>query len=279
MTSSISKTLILSFLLCGAGTAHAGFDFNSTGTQAPVYKGKSAPAIAPIAILEEKDTKPILKVYEKGKKQEVDEVLPPVSDVIDYSFKHTNVQTWKADSGESLRQVINRWSKRAGVDLVWSIQEKRSVIESISYFGDFENALMHLFDEGMNGTVEGELAYTQVQKPEEFNLPPQTVKPASVASKPLQKATPSSHDRKWKAQRNESLEGVLSRWQGAGQYELIWDYPYEANVGNNFFAYGSIEDAVSLLLNEYPQSETRPVGDMYKDPETSKTYLHIRKEK
>ena len=295
---ALTLSLPVSVALLISTPAMAGFDFENDSSRAQAV---------PISIMNadiksEKEwraetQKPKLHIYSKDTHQDVPVATPtskefypahvPLAPYNYAGFKHTNVETWKASEGESLRDVIMRWSDRADVEFVWAVEDQRVVLDSISYFGNFESALMHLFDKGMDGTVEGELAYTDSTAPvpaspvsikqetkvvsvDHFALDKQQRAPA------VEILQPAPVEFKWKASPRETLESVLSRWETQGEYELVWDYPYDVPVPNAFYAYGSLEDAVGMLLDQFTQTNMRPVGNLYKDPHSGKKYLYIK---
>ncbi len=303
MTFSFFRSLLFSFsifiFIPVVSYAGFGFDGRRDGQQKTMLEEPSS--IVPMSIIEhppemshgaipmepvapDRPKKPVLQVYSKDTGHPMHHQTHPVPIPI---FKHINVETWKADQGESLRDVIRRWSGRAGVDLVWAVEDRRTVMDSVSYFGGFEGALTHLFDTGMQGTVEGELSYLESSSTNvdiEKMVPYAKVKAMSqITGHQAASSTPNLKvEQKWKAEKNESLNKVLRQWQSSGHYELIWDYPFDIMVPNSFFAYGKIEDALALLLDQYTQegnirTNMRPVGDMYRDPKSGMLYLHVKK--
>lgn len=258
-----------------------------------------------------------LKTYKNGERVDAYKVLPviepaaekmhqpsasapllPLSAVTQKIVINENVDTWKADAGEPLRDVISRWSERANVDLVWALEDERVIVESVSHFGKFEGALVHLFDVGMAGTVEGELSYAEegtmfdegyapaasvpVAKPmpivEAQTLAASTQIQASPVCPCPTKDNAKLEGQKWKAQKGQSLGDILLEWEKAGDYQLIWDYPMDVALKHDFFAYGRVEEAISMLLEQFynKNNNMRPVGDIYQDPQSGLKYLHIK---
>ncbi len=287
--------LPLSVLTMISATANAGFNFNGQNEQDSTIE-KSLETPPPLS------KKSRLQIYSNNPAYDASQTLdsidssPPPIYIEKATFpsrpsapskKHLNVETWKADQGESLKAVIHRWSERAETDLVWTMEDRRVLLESVSYFGDFEGALTHLFDIGMQGTVEGELSYTDN---EDFLETPveaiesvanfATVRSTSILPPTASSKTQPKTEQKWKATKGDSLKKTLTNWQSSGDYKLIWDYPFDVTLPNSVFAYGSVEDGLSILLNQFTQeamhSNMRPVGDVYNDPISGDLYLHIK---
>ena len=64
------------------------------------------------------------------------------------------VDTWRARKGESLYQVLNRWSDRAGTKMTWSSIKSPKLPKNVSYVGTYQDAVTHVMKvagaDGMN---------------------------------------------------------------------------------------------------------------------------------
>lgn len=314
MKSFIPNISILLITTVISGAAYAGFDFNDRASRqtvdVPVEKvtidnslsnpfeiierdvAVSEANTLPISIIKKEDTKPkaVLHVFSKENKFNNSSYSSGIAStmIANDGYKNISVSTWKANEGEPLREVIDRWSIRADTSLVWSMAERKTVLESVSYFGEYEDALMHLFDKGMQGTVEGSLSYIDEENDEDdiSDLAPvKSVVSSAVSYVAIEDINEekapsiSSDEKKWKVKKKDSLKDVLSGWQEVGNYKLIWDYPSDVEVGEEMFVYGTIEEALNLLLDGYKTMDSRPVGSMYTDQRSGLVYLHVEEDK
>lgn len=53
---------------------------------------------------------------------------------------------WKAERGATMRDVLTNWSKKAGVELYWSIDYDFRIQEDVAYNGTFDEAVGRLLD-------------------------------------------------------------------------------------------------------------------------------------
>ncbi len=62
---------------------------------------------------------------------------------------------WEAKRGEDLRDVLYRWSQKAGTDLIWSAEGSVKLPEDIGYDGDFNEAVQALLYKVSRGAMKG----------------------------------------------------------------------------------------------------------------------------
>ena len=62
---------------------------------------------------------------------------------------------WEAKRGEDLKDVLSRWSKKAGTDLIWSAEGSVKLPEDIGYDGDFNEAVQALLYKVSRGAMKG----------------------------------------------------------------------------------------------------------------------------
>lgn len=244
-------------VMCSS-SSYAGFEFDSS---APSSSRQQATIVRNVPV-----ERPSLSIYPV-----VNDVVKPIEVIrpIKVMSAHKDVSTWKANRGENLADVVARWSNRAEVDFIWTMNEERHIVESVSYFGAFDGALRELFDVGMQGTIEGELSYNNDPLPE----PASTISTAvvSVPVTPLVLNT----ERKWKATKGQTLKSVLNEWQGPGDYTLLWEYPIDLPLPNHFYVYGNTQDALAMLLEQFDVPR-QPLAELYNDPRSGEKHLHVK---
>lgn len=71
-------------------------------------------------------------------------VVMPATVALQPPLLSSGSDAWRAEPGEHLRDVIKRWAKRAGVEVVWSTEYDYPVQASASFSGSFEEAVRDL---------------------------------------------------------------------------------------------------------------------------------------
>lgn len=81
----------------------------------------------------------------------------------------------------------------------------------------------------------------------------------------------------WFAKTGQSVRDVLVEWSLSENVELVWDSDNQFKVLKNLNINKSYEDAVAALLGQYMHEnvETRPVGQLYVDPNDGRKVLII----
>lgn len=275
----LAPVIVSACVLMGAGTSYAGFEFTHSPTMAqpiktikpltpvpnasrPIFSGGNQ--LNEVYVRRPQGNHSVTNIFPH---EEQVVTLPPVQ-----HEKYESIQTWRANRGELLTDVVGRWSERANVDFVWTSTEERHVIEQISHFGSFEEALVELFDVGMKGTVEGEISYLGGNSKNKVTSTP--TKLVAVTALPLVEKTVGD-DQKWKAEKGDTLQSVLRRWENKGGYKLVWDYPLDIPLPHHFYVYGTTQDALTMLLAQFnvPRS---PALELYNDPHTNEKLLHVQ---
>lgn len=55
--------------------------------------------------------------------------------------------SWVADSGADIKNILHRWSRKAGVSFVWDTTRKFSVLESLNIGTSYEEAVQAILDQ------------------------------------------------------------------------------------------------------------------------------------
>ena len=188
------------------------------------------------------------------------------------------VQTWRARSGESVRDVLARWSKREGVELVWSTPARKLLAQSVSFVGTFPEAVETLIVDGVGNELHGTLHLPMFKEGGEKNdVEEQSIETAvaPVALTPL-KGTHGTM-KTWRVNAGEQLEEVLEKWALRENIRFIWRMPETQEiytVKTSFFMRGSVFEAVEMLLAQYVDYDTRPMGYVYTDePSNQKVFV------
>lgn len=80
----------------------------------------------------------------------------------------------------------------------------------------------------------------------------------------------------WDAQVGEDLRSVLVRWSAQAGVDFVWDSPENFVTLSPVLGGDSYESSVQALLDQYMNSATRPVAQLYKNPQTSAPVLVVR---
>jgi len=103
-------------------------------------------------------------------------------------------------------------------------------------------------------------------------------KQAQPAAQTGQKKTPipqAGMERRWRVIKGASLREVLDVWTTQENAELVWMPQDDFVVPESFGIQGTFESALSTLLEQYGNEETRPLGKIYVEPGTGGKVLLI----
>lgn len=83
---------------------------------------------------------------------------------------------------------------------------------------------------------------------------------------------------RWSAMAGENLKEVVANWSIQENVELVWDANDQFKVLNSLATSESYEQAIAGLLNQYnlQQYNSRPVGQLYIDPNTGEKMLIVQ---
>lgn len=83
----------------------------------------------------------------------------------------------------------------------------------------------------------------------------------------------------WQAASGQGLRETLQAWSSSANITLIWEAPQNFPVIHGFSSGGSYENAVQNLLDQYRDSEVRPLAQLYQEPQTGGRVLVVRQYK
>lgn len=105
-------------------------------------------------------------------------------------------------------------------------------------------------------------------------IPPETVA-AATAGGSTQPVPPPAADRRWRAANGSNLKDILAVWANKEQARLVWMAGKDYQVPKNVSTQGDFESAVSGLLEQYQGEAMRPVGRIYRDPQSGQKVLVV----
>ncbi len=225
---------------------------------------------------------------------------PLKADIIVPSEPIKITETWRARRGESLYQVLTRWSDRAGTKLNWTSMSAPRLPQDVSFVGSYEDAVAHALKiSGANGVkpdwnndtaqivnVEPITSYTpEALEPLPLPLTPEPTEIAVVTqSQPMDLmpiANPESLPQRARfyALQKTSLEQALRSWAGSQEFELVWQADRDFSVKETVSTNDNYEMALRDILSMYDGDKVRPVGKLYRDRNSSKPVLVVKSEK
>ncbi|MFA7276126.1 MAG: TcpQ domain-containing protein [Pseudobdellovibrionaceae bacterium] len=200
------------------------------------------------------------------------------------------VESWRGRKGETVHQILTRWSERSGAELMWASPDNPVLKEDFSFVGSYQDAVAKLMRTGGLGQLSSQY------RPE--GLSPVMMSPASMveahtetpAAEPRklstidaalsQVFTPAAPERKtetrWFGLSGASLSEVLSVWGEDAGIQVIWQAERNFALKDTVTQVGSFEDAVYQALSQYDHDDVRPVGEVYRDPASGQKVLVIR---
>lgn len=75
------------------------------------------------------------------------EPAAPAQDRLTLAKVNADLRVWKADSGNNVKRLLEKWSKELGVTLDWQGDDKVKLKQNVLINGTFKNALKILFDQ------------------------------------------------------------------------------------------------------------------------------------
>lgn len=189
------------------------------------------------------------------------------------SVPMTESQSWRARKGESVREVLQRWSARVGVNFVWENPNDVMLTQDISYVGDFESAVDEVIHKSTDASLgsqfqEGAYASSVYSEPvtysDEFSGRDYTSETFSGYS-----------DTRWDVASGSSLRAILEQWSLQNGTKIIWNASQDYKFDKPFFIKGSYEQAVERALDQFSREKRSPFGEIYQDPTSGAPILVV----
>lgn len=223
-----------------------------------------------------------------------------LSDVSDLPDKEDNVKgpVFAAGKGESLKNVVARWSESAGQPTELELQRDYFLDKPITVKGDYDMAVAQLLGQfkdipdaprvsgdneagipspkkaggldtgGASGSVKGaKSAMTEAALEEgDDELPVQQSKAEKEEPNAMQQRL--GLVARWEASRNTSLRAALSNWARQSQMQLVWNGDSDLTVPQSLQSTARFEDALEKLLSQYDDAAEQPMVQINRDPDT-----------
>lgn len=215
------------------------------------------------------------------------------------------VESWRARKGETVRDVLQRWSVRGGTNLMWASADSPVLQKGFTYVGKFQDAVNALIraeggdrihsqyrSEGLNPVMMAPASTVTTSAPaidpispivsDKNSLPAAQAQPVPLGSfseifQPEQKKDVRPETR-WFALSGAPLAEVLQIWSDDAGIQLIWQSERNFAVKESISQIGHFEDAIFKALSQYNADDIRPVGEIYRDPQSGQQVLVVRTE-
>lgn len=80
----------------------------------------------------------------------------------------------------------------------------------------------------------------------------------------------------WKAKRGGNMTDVLAAWSDRAGVDFVWDSSNDFVLLETVDANETYEDAVRRVLDQYKDSQIRPVGSLHIDPQNGERVLIVQ---
>jgi Toxin co-regulated pilus biosynthesis protein Q len=314
--STISALSFFGLAILLSGTGYAGFsENNSVRVSEPV-----SPSVSPSKSIKSEKQK-ALQIFNDRyvpestqKKYKLDdkwfEGKSPSEGVIVYSPKdilevkpNTIAEpvvindTWRARKGETIRDVLQRWSERSQIHLMWASPESPILKDGFSFIGKYQDAVNLLIKKEGGETIHSQYRsegldpvmmvpastittntapLTEETAPEEEKAQ-QGVSSLTKIFKPAESQEKRPETR-WFGLSGASLAEVIKVWSEDAGVTLIWQAEKNFALQESISQVGHFEDAIFRALSQYDNEPIRPVGQLYQDSKTGKSVLIVKTE-
>lgn len=260
------------------------------------WYGKSAPLeAAPVSLA---PTSEVLLEAKPGVNPVVAPTLSAQPSPVAAPEQKAPIESWRGRKGENIRDVLQRWSERGGANLMWASPDAPVLQKEFSYVGKFQDAVNALIkteggdkihsqyrSEGLNPVMMAPASTVTTNTPPAIKdavpvpavAKPEVVNPLSKIFQPEEKKDVKPETR-WFALSGAPLAEVMKVWADDADVQLIWQSEKNFAVKESISQVGHFEDAVYKALNQYNGEEVRPVGEMYRDPQSGRQILLVRTE-
>ncbi len=181
--------------------------------------------------------------------------------------------SWRARKGESVREVLQRWSTRADINFVWENPNDVMLTQDISYVGNFENAVDELIHKSTDSSLQSQFQDGVVAS--NNYLAPQSYAPPSSGRDYSTPVFSGYGDSRWDVATGSSLRAILEQWSSQNGTKIIWNSAKDYKFDEPFFIKGTYEQAVERALEQFSDEKGRPLGEIYQDPLTGAPILVV----
>lgn len=207
------------------------------------------------------------------------------------------VQSWRARKGENVRQILKRWSDREQTDLLWAAATSPELKKEFSFVGTYQDAVSALLKEG---GVEGIHSQYRSNGMDPVMMSPAARVTSDVPAVPVPEAKAEEaaaeteepllplptvslaeeraerqQETRWYALSGSSLQEVLNVWAEDAGASVIWQAGENFALKDSISQVGEFEDAVYRALSQYDADAARPIGQIYRNPQTGEKVLVV----
>lgn len=194
---------------------------------------------------------------------------------------------WNARAGESLQEVVSRWSHTAGVELQWQASNGGgAVAQDFAHSGSFNDAVAALLAEnaaasGLKSNYDAGTSPRANAPTFVADAPPMEIEPRQSSADPTSAYAQGVGGRggQWRAPKGGSLQSVLQQWAAQSDVELLWYATGGYPVKNDINQGGSFESALQTILQSYESDNNRPVARLNTDPGTGRKVLVVESDR
>lgn len=203
------------------------------------------------------------------------------------------VPVWRASRNENARSVLQRWAEQEGVSLVWSARGDAKVSQDFRFEGPFDEAVAAFLrsagpQSGLYGHFEGGSELVSAPASSQAANQPNS---DAVMARAVASIEPSSGESaknggqdvsgegRWRAPKGADVRNVLELWARQSSVDLLWEGDESFPVRQSLSLQGDFPAAVRSLLEQYDEDAVRPVGRLYRDPQTGRYTLALKAER
>lgn len=209
---------------------------------------------------------------------------------------------WTARKGELVRDVVERWSRISGTNLVWSASDQKTVREDFASRAPFDVAIQVFLSQqapGLRqqyGVQRSQSPVSREEKPEIVKAPvyyrdsshpqataqpiPITVATSSVPGPVVSSGSEAyvSPAHRWRALRGSSLREVLTVWAEDSGADFVWTAPGDYVLKDSVSVKSGLEDAIATALGQFAGTPGAPSSRILLDPQRGRKVIFIRGE-
>ncbi len=308
--SIISLQVMLGYTFLGIGSAYAGFQESHSVRITPIETQPQISQPEKKAALEIFDDRYVPETVQKkyhlndgwfdAQQPAVVAPTPLVPDTLEITSPEKSSEeivtgTWRASKGEALRDVLQRWSGRSKIDLMWASPESPTLKDGFSFVGKYQDAVNELIKKEGGSTIHSQYRSEGLEpvmmapaSTVTTNTPPlieqENKDESNVTSNPFTKifkpvnTENEKPETRWFGLSGAPLAEVVKVWSEDAGVTLVWQAEKNFALQKTISHVGHFEDAVFKALSQYDNDAIRPVGEIYNDLQTGKMVLLVKTE-
>ncbi len=187
---------------------------------------------------------------------------------------------WEAKAGDDMKQTLQGWANRAGVNIDWQAAQGGRVVSDLRVSGGFEDAVKALMAQNAAAMgLEANLKGAHSSSSTASYGAPQRLSPSRASGSSVSRGSAGLvgvGTAKWSAPAGSSLQQVLRAWSRQAGVELAWEANQGFAVKSTVSANGSYEAALQSLLNQFTNDSVRPAAQLNNDPVSGRRMLLVQ---